>query len=335
MAITSSAGLGGSIPQMNRGVEVPGSKALFHSVRDIALIIDKTVQSGYGVLRAGTILAKNATTNLLVPYVTSDYTDDNVGRAFITNDISNTDDTCYVTKPDSYKFQVGDPLMLVRANAETDATATAGASVTTSGTVVGSITVNNDGGVTTETWTVVFSTATAAAVYGSVSGHVGDWADYTAGAFAPDNGGNPYFSLPQNFFGGTWAADETFIFTTTAYVAGSVAEYHDGGAITDIDVDTDRTRAIITFTNAVSGNDFTVANTTNAYVKADTTGNYSKALYVLDRDIDTGTEEDAQGAVTSVVLSNAVLYSAALVNYDAAAETDLGSVSDGRFVILK
>jgi hypothetical protein len=223
MAITSSAGLGGSIPQMNRGVEVPGSKALFHSVRDIALIIDKTVQSGYGVLRAGTILAKNATTNLLVPYVTSDYTDDNVGRAFITNDISNTDDTCYVTKPDSYKFQVGDPLMLVRANAETDATATAGASVTTSGTVVGSITVNNDGGVTTETWTVVFSTATAAAVYGSVSGHVGDWADYTAGAFAPDNGGNPYFSLPQDFFGGTWTADETFTFSTTEYVAGTSA----------------------------------------------------------------------------------------------------------------
>ena len=36
---------GGSIPQMWRGPEGVGSKPLFHSVRDIALIIDKTVKS--------------------------------------------------------------------------------------------------------------------------------------------------------------------------------------------------------------------------------------------------------------------------------------------------
>jgi len=107
--------------------------------------------------------------------------------------------------------------------ADVSATATAGASVTTSGTVIGVITVTDAGGVTTEDWTVVFTGATAASVYGSVSGHVGDWADYTAGAFAPDNGGNPYFSLPQDFFGGTWTADETFTFSTTEYVAGTSA----------------------------------------------------------------------------------------------------------------
>ena len=43
----------GSIPQMIRGPEVPGLQPLFHSVRDIALVIDKTAQAGYGVLKGG------------------------------------------------------------------------------------------------------------------------------------------------------------------------------------------------------------------------------------------------------------------------------------------
>jgi len=335
MGITSNAGLGGSIPQMNRGPETPGSKALFHSVRDIALVIDKTVQAGYGVLKLGNILAKNTATGNLVPYITDDYTDSNVGRSYITNDISDSADTCYLTKPDSYKFQVGDSLILARANASESATATPGTSVTTAGTVIGTIAVTDDGGVTTENWTVVFTAATAASVYGSVSGHVGDWADYTAAPFAPSNGGDPYFTLPTDFFGGTWAENETFTFSTTAYNAGSVGEYHDGGAITAIDVDSDRTRASVTFTNAVSGSDFTVANGTNVYVKSGTSGKFSTALYVLDKDVDTGDDEYAKGANTSVVLHNAVLYKAALVNFDSSAATDLGATDDGRFVILK
>ena len=60
MAISSRAGLGGDIPQMNRMPEGRGSKPLFHSVRDIALILDKTVAAGYGVLRIGTVMAEDA-----------------------------------------------------------------------------------------------------------------------------------------------------------------------------------------------------------------------------------------------------------------------------------
>lgn len=233
MAIRTNARLGGDIPQMNRVPEGLGIKPLFHSVRDIALILDKTVQSGYGVLRIGTMLAVNSVTGNLVPYITDDYLDDNVGRAYLTNDVASAGNTCYTTIEDAYKFAVGDDLILVR-----------------------------------------------------------------------DNGGSP--------------------------------EYHDGGPITAIDVTTYSNRAEITFTNAIGAvTTFSTANKVNAYVKSATSGKFSKCAYILDKDIDTGSGEFAAGALTSVVVHNAILYEYALVNKDAQALTDLGAVEDGRFVILK
>ena len=115
------------------------------------------------------------------------------------------------------------------AGAAQPATATEGVSVTTAGTTTGTITVTDTAGPTTENWTVVFTSATAASIFGSVTGHVHDMADLSTIA-APDNGGNPYFSLPANFFSGTWATDETFQFTTTAYVAsgGDYSDPHAG-----------------------------------------------------------------------------------------------------------
>lgn len=113
MAIRSDAGLHGATPQMNRMPETAGQRPLFHSVRDIALILDKTLQGGYGVLKAGTILAENSVSGLLVPYITDDYDDTNVGRAFLVANQSNGTATCNVTIADSYKFQVADNLMLV------------------------------------------------------------------------------------------------------------------------------------------------------------------------------------------------------------------------------
>ena len=59
MNTPSMTGIRSSVPQMNRYPEGAGIKALFHSVRDIALIIDKTVQAGYGYLKAGTVMAVN------------------------------------------------------------------------------------------------------------------------------------------------------------------------------------------------------------------------------------------------------------------------------------
>ena len=117
------------------------------------------------------------------------------------------------------------PFNLALANgidplAALDAAVVGGTIVSSAGTTTGTIAVDNDGGVTTETFTVVFTGATAFSVYGSVSGHIGDGANLTTD-FEPDNGGHPYFTIPANFFSGTWAADDTYTFATTAYVAGS------------------------------------------------------------------------------------------------------------------
>jgi len=94
-------------------------------------------------------------------------------------------------------------------------------SVTTSGTTTGDITVDDDAGPTTETWTIVFTDATNYGAYGSVSGHVGD--GVTTVLFEPDNSGNEYFHIPADYFSGTWAADETYVFATTAFLAGTTA----------------------------------------------------------------------------------------------------------------
>jgi len=101
--------------------------------------------------------------------------------------------------------------------------------VTIAGTTTGVLAVTDAGGVTSERFTVIFTSATEFSVYGEVSGHIGDAANLTS-EYAPDNGGNPYFSIPADYFSGTWAADETYIFVTTAMETGTsaYADNHSG-----------------------------------------------------------------------------------------------------------
>jgi hypothetical protein len=62
---------------------------------------------------------------------------------------------------------------------------------------------------------------------------------------------------------------------------------------------------------------------------------FSVAKYILDADVDTGVGADAAGALAPVVLSNAVLYAASLLNASAAALVSLNAVADGQHIILK
>jgi hypothetical protein len=233
----ASGAIGGSTPQLNRGPEVPGYKALYYSIREIALIKDKTCQPGYGVLRAGTIMAENISAlttggkGLLIPCATTLFTAGDVGRAFALVDVASGATTINVTMADSYKFKVGDDLILA----------------------------NNDGG----------------------------------------------------------------------------GEYGNGGAITGIDRATKPHYAIITFTSGIVTANNTVAKALCCYVEAGAAGKLSTAKYILDKDIDTGVGEIAQGANTPVLISNAILYTNSLVNFDAAAATALGTVDDGQHTILK
>lgn len=104
-----------------------------------------------------------------------------------------------------------------------------GASTTAGTTTAGTtdIAVTQDAGPITDTFTVVFSSATAFDVYGASEGDVG--AGTTTVEFAPDNGGFPYFTIPADYFTGTWAAGEVYTFSTIAYVAtGSYDDVHSG-----------------------------------------------------------------------------------------------------------
>ena len=99
----------------------------------------------------------------------------------------------------------------------------------TAGTTTGSIAVTDTAGPVTDSWIVTFDSATTGSIYGNVSGHVHDFANLTA-AMEPDNGGEPYFSIPADFFSGTWATADSFTFTTTDYAAagGDYTDPHAG-----------------------------------------------------------------------------------------------------------
>lgn len=227
----ATTGLNGSIPQMNQGGFTPGQKALFHSVRDIALVKDKTVKSGYGYLAAGTLMAVNTADGDLYPYPeASAAVNAGNGKAFVAVNAIATELAVVVLNSQAVKFKVGDSLILM-ANALT-------------------------------------------------------------------------------------------------------AE--DLGAIVSIVPSETTGLAVITVTTAISAETgFTVANNAHVYLKGDASAPFTKAVYVLDKDTYTGVGDDAAGAVVSVVISNAILYLAALVNFDSAAATDLGTVTDGPHVILK
>jgi hypothetical protein len=228
-------GVRSNIPQMSRYPEVPGVKPLFHSVRDIALILDKTVQAGYGYLKAGTVMSVNCSDaggkGKLVPYVPISTgvvlgQDSAIGVAAIVKDCASGH--VYVSLDDSYMFEIGDDLIL---DNDSDEGPTVAAAITA----------------------IDRTTSTL-------------WADITTTAFSHGN--------------------------------------------------------------------YTTAKKAYVHAKAGASGEYNTAAYVLDKDIDTGYGSEALGALTSVVVSNCILYKNSLINLTAEAIAALGVV-DGRFFIMK
>ena len=100
--------------------------------------------------------------------------------------------------------------------------------VTVGGGNAGNITVTDAGGVVSDTWIVTFDDATHYTVHGIDTGVLCSGTLITA-ACTPDNGGNPYFDIPIDFFDASWLADECYTFKTTAYVAdGGYSSAHSG-----------------------------------------------------------------------------------------------------------
>jgi hypothetical protein len=226
----------GDTPHIVRGVQ-KDYKNIYYSRPEIALVTDIALQAGYGLLEAGTVLAKNlsAATSRYgkhVPYTPTLFTGAEVdpGRAFLVTASGTTATVLYVTLADSYKFAVGDDVII-------------------------------DDNVT--------------------------------------------------------AAENL-------------------GAITAIDRTTYPQMAAITVTTATGGTSFTTARKAHIKVEAgNSSNNYSDAVAILAKSVDTGSGENAQGALAPVLISNAMLYTGMLTNLDAAAIVDLGCVAFGRFTVLK
>ena len=116
MPITSK-GAYGSVPQHRQPTESAGWKTLFHSVRDIALIIDKTIEPGFGILREGQVMSQIYGGDTLVPYPRTSRTESHSGRTFVISDVAAQATTVRVSLKKSYRFAVGDVIVLCNNSA--------------------------------------------------------------------------------------------------------------------------------------------------------------------------------------------------------------------------
>lgn len=111
--IGRTIGAGGDSPhQAIRGFTVTHEKRFYFSRREIALLLEKTCRSGYGVLPIGQVMAEDFNDpNQLVPYTpdTIDYQD--VSRVFLLQDLA-AGTTFLVDLWESYKLAVNDYIVL-------------------------------------------------------------------------------------------------------------------------------------------------------------------------------------------------------------------------------
>jgi hypothetical protein len=129
-------------------------------------------------------------------------------------------------------------------------------SVTASGTTTGSISVDTGAGwgVIDEEWTVAFTGATAGIIVGKKTGVVETFTVLTAAIEPVDGSSDKYFSIPANFFSGTWAADESYVFYTNAGGDTTYDQPHSGslglgGLVAPTDV---RVEGVYTYPNGVN-----------------------------------------------------------------------------------
>lgn len=101
------------------------------------------------------------------------------------------------------------------------------------------------------------------------------------------------------------------------------------GAITAIDRTTYTHMAVITATTNITTS-FTTARHAYATIEG-----YDTCVGILEKTVDTGDDENAAGALATLILGNCVLYTGALLNVDSAARTDLSAIAFGNFTYIK
>jgi len=220
------------IPGVQYGEQLDYAK-LYYSDHMAALRVPVTLKSGYGLVLSGQVLAADLSAGgngLLVPYNPTVFPASiDPGRAYLVTDGAALGTTVYVTMDDSYKFAVGDDIII------------------------------ND----------------------NVTG-------------------------AENL-----------------------------GAITAIDRATETHRAMISFTTAVGATAFTTARRAYVSVEAGTANNYSDAVGILEKTVNTGIGSKSKGAVSTLILGNCVLYRGMLVNLDAVALAALSGATFGQYVYIR
>jgi len=110
--------MAGDIPYVQYGAQ-EDLRALYYSDPNAALKVPITLKSGYGVLQKGTCLALDLSANssgLLVPYSITTFaasaSEIVTGRAYLVADLAGSANVLYVNMNDSYKFAVGDDLVV-------------------------------------------------------------------------------------------------------------------------------------------------------------------------------------------------------------------------------
>lgn len=106
-------------PRIKRGIQSPDYRVLYYSNPEAALKVPVTVSGGFGVVPAGTLLAKNTSASLLrqglfVPYDPDTVTGNEFapGRAYLIANTVSGEASIYVSVDDSYKFEVGDDVVV-------------------------------------------------------------------------------------------------------------------------------------------------------------------------------------------------------------------------------
>jgi hypothetical protein len=133
-----------------------------------------------------------------------------------------------------------------------------------------------------------------------------------------------------------WAEDRGKLKVGDVVVLTDSDDVYEEATVSGVALDANGRTATVTVsaaTTTVGG--FTVAKSGNAYLKAGASGKRSTAKYVLDQDQFTGDFDNPNGGLTSVFLSNGIIYKDSLVGADATALSALSGVVDGQFVIFK
>jgi len=112
--------VGRDIPSLVYGTQ-EDYKKLYFSEPIAALKVPITISPGWGVLKSGTVLAKNTSAGLVRtgqffpydPYGTITGAENAPGRAYLVSNCANGTAIAYTTIDDSYKFIVGDDIIII------------------------------------------------------------------------------------------------------------------------------------------------------------------------------------------------------------------------------